>query len=101
VIRKNVRHDETLLIPASGGWYMLEDLKDRKKTIGVKQTIKAVEAGLAGVVYIAGDAEEHVVADLKELCRKNSVKVVITESMKQLGKACGIDVGASTASELK
>jgi large subunit ribosomal protein L7A len=76
---------------------VLENLKSSKKTIGVKQTLKAVENGSAKTVFIAKDAEARVVNNLKELCKNKTVTVIYVENMKQLGKACGIEVGASTA----
>jgi len=76
---------------------VLEDLKKRSKTVGVKQTMRAVESGSAKTVFIAKDADAKVVSNLKELCKNKSVTVVYAESMKQLGKACGIEVGASAA----
>lgn len=79
---------------------MLEDLKNKEKTIGIKQTVKAVENGTAKFVYIAKDADDKVVNVLKELCKKNLIEVVYVENMKQLGKACGIDVGAAAVSVL-
>jgi len=48
-------------------------------------------------VFIAKDADEHVVARIKELCIKNNIPIVYVDTMKQLGKACNIDVGASVA----
>ncbi|HHW49263.1 MAG TPA: 50S ribosomal protein L7ae-like protein [Clostridiaceae bacterium] len=80
---------------------MLENLKGNKKTVGIKQTLKAVEKNNAQVVYIAKDADERVVRNLLELCKKNSVEIVYVDTMKQLGKACGIEVGASAAALLK
>lgn len=80
---------------------MLENLRTNNKTIGVKQTLKAVEGGKARTVFIARDAEEKVVGKIKELCDKNSIEIVYVESMKQLGKACGIEVGAAAACVLK
>jgi large subunit ribosomal protein L7A len=80
---------------------VLEELKNIRRTIGIKQTLKAVEIGTAKTVYIAKDADEKVVGPLKELCRKDSIEVVYVENMKQLGKACGIDVGAATVCLLK
>jgi large subunit ribosomal protein L7A len=76
---------------------VLEELKKCNKTVGVKQTIRAVESGNAKTVFIAKDAEAKVVNNLKELCENKSVTVVYAETMKQLGKACGIEVGASAA----
>lgn len=38
------------------------------RTVGAKQTKKLLENGQAQVVYIAEDAEEHVIAPLLHLC---------------------------------
>jgi large subunit ribosomal protein L7A len=81
---------------------MLEKLKEiPKKTVGTKETLKAVEKQMASVVFIAQDAEEHVVAELKDLCNKMNVEIVPVPTMKELGNACGIQVGAATAAILK
>ncbi|NPV26986.1 MAG: 50S ribosomal protein L7Ae-like protein [Firmicutes bacterium] len=76
----------------------LERLKAaRKKTIGTKQTQKAVEKGIAKVVYLAQDAEAHVTKPLLQLCQEKSIPVVFIDTMAVLGKACGIDVGSASA----
>ena len=80
---------------------MLEVLKNGKKAIGIKQTLKAVENNTAELVFIALDADEKIVNSLKELCLTNTVETEYVESMKQLGKACGIEVGASAVCLLK
>jgi large subunit ribosomal protein L7A len=80
---------------------VLESIKSNKKTIGIRQSMKAVENGLAGTVFIAKDADEKVVRNIKELCSNSSVEVVYIDTMKQLGKACGIEVGAAVACVLK
>ena len=72
--------------------------KAAKKTVGTKQTMKAVQSGIAKTVFIAEDAEPHIREPLMELCRQNNIKVVTVSSMKELGRACGIDVGAASAS---
>ena len=74
---------------------MLEILKSGNKAIGIKQTIKAVENNTARMVFIARDADEKVVGSLKQLCLSNAVELEYAESMRLLGKACGIEVGAS------
>ena len=74
---------------------MLADIETLKKTIGIKQTTKAVEKGTVKKIYIAEDAEPHVTDKLKYLCKNKKVQVIYVEDMKGLGKACGIDVGAS------
>lgn len=79
----------------------LERLKQaRKKSIGTKQTVKAIEKGTAREVFVARDAEEHVVRDVLKAARDKGLEVTIIESMVALGKACGIDVGASAAAVL-
>lgn len=80
---------------------MLDDLKQHSKTVGMKQTMKAVEADRVQAVYVAQDAEERVVAKLLEACGRKNIKVYKAESMKALGKACGIDVGTAVAAIIK
>lgn len=80
---------------------MLENLRNSSKTVGVKQTLKAVESGNAKVVFIAKDADTKVTHNLKELCQKKLIEIIYVDTMKQLGKACGIEVGASAVGLLK
>jgi large subunit ribosomal protein L7A len=80
---------------------VLEDLKSSNKTVGLKQSMKAVEKMTAKQVFIAKDADERVVGRIKELCQKNNIPIVYVDTMKQLGKACDIEVGASVACLLK
>ncbi len=80
---------------------MLELLKGSNKAIGIKQSLKVVEADNAKIVFIARDADEKITGGLKELCMRNSVEIVYADTMKQLGKACGIEVGASAVTLLK
>ncbi|MFZ5989366.1 MAG: ribosomal L7Ae/L30e/S12e/Gadd45 family protein [Bacillota bacterium] len=80
---------------------MLDNLKSCSKTVGLKQSLKAVEKGIAKQMFIARDADERVVGKIKELCVKNNIPVTYVDNMKQLGKACGIDVGAAVVCMLK
>jgi len=68
-----------------------------KIMIGMKQTLKAVEQGMVKEVFIAKDADPRITGKLVALCDENKIPVEFVESMKQLGKACGIEVGAATA----
>ena len=72
-----------------------------KKVVGIKQTLKAIKSGEARVVFIAKDADEAVTAPLINLAAEKQVEVLYVESMKELGKMCGIDVGAATAASLE
>ena len=73
----------------------------KQKTVGLKQTQKALEKGLAKVVFIANDAEQHVIKPLLKLCSDQAVEVEQVPTMEELGKACGIEVGAATAAILE
>jgi large subunit ribosomal protein L7A len=78
----------------------LDELKNRNKVIGSKQVKKAVSQGLATKVFIAQDAEPHVVEPLKQLCAQNQVEVIMVEKMQVLGAACGIEVGSAAVALL-
>ncbi|MBR2219415.1 MAG: ribosomal L7Ae/L30e/S12e/Gadd45 family protein [Phascolarctobacterium sp.] len=76
----------------------LDDLMQaEKRTVGVKQTEKAVNKGVALKVFVAKDADERVTEKLVELCEEKAVSVVMVETMHELGKACGIHVKAAAA----
>lgn len=80
----------------------LEALKQAaQRTVGVKQTEKAVKRQAAELVFIGSDADERVTGNLKELCQMNEVSCVATESMMEIGRACGINVKAAAAAILK
>lgn len=72
-----------------------------KKVVGVKQTIKAIKNCSAKIVYIAKDADDSLIHSVEVLITDNSLEVVYIDTMKELGKLCGIDVGSATAALLK
>ena len=72
-----------------------------KKVVGIKQSIKAIKSGEAKAVYTATDAEAKLIEPVVKLARENSLEVHYVNTMKDLGKLCGIDVGAATAVLLK
>ena len=69
----------------------------RRKTVGAKQTLKALEKGEALHVFIATDAEEKVTRPVLAICENNGIKPHYVETMHQLGKLCGIKVKAAVA----
>ena len=75
-----------------------EKVKQAKKlSVGTKQTTRMVELGKALEVFVADDADERITGKVVELCEKAGVKVTRVDSMRELGKACGIKVGAAVA----
>ncbi len=80
---------------------VLSRLKSGKKLVGINQCLKAVKNGSALTVFLAEDAENRIKLSLSELCRTQNVEVVSVSTMKELGEACGIEVGAAAAVLLK
>jgi len=72
-----------------------------KLTVGAKQTRLAIERGAAVKVFVAQDAEERVVEPILRLCSRLGLPVIEGPSMRELGKACGIQVGASSAAMVR
>lgn len=70
----------------------------RKRTVGAKQTLKAVEKAQSKVIYWAADAEGRVVEPILRVCSGKNIPTIKVESMKDLGKACRIEVGCAIAS---
>ncbi len=73
------------------------ELLGAKKCVGLKQSLKAVKDGAAKTAYIAADAEERVVRSFRQVCMEKGVEVVEVSTMKELGHACGIDIGSAVA----
>ena len=68
--------------------------------VGTKQLKKAVKSGRAGHVFLAENADPAVTEPLEELCRENHIQITWVRSMAELGRACGIEVGAAAAAVL-
>lgn len=76
------------------------ELKSPRKVIGTKQVKKAITQGTAKKVYLADDAEPHIIEPLRDLCQQHDVEVESVSDMQALGNACGIDVGSAAVAIL-
>lgn len=79
----------------------LDALKNANRVIGIKQVAKAVKHGNVRQVFIAEDAEKRIVEPIEMLCREHNVPREQAASMKELGQACGIEVGAAAVAVLE
>jgi large subunit ribosomal protein L7A len=70
-------------------------LQARKIIIGTKQTVKAMLTMNVLEVIIAEDADRRVLNKVVQIASEKDIPVTRVESMKKLGKACGIEVGAA------
>lgn len=65
---------------------------------GTNETTKAVERGLAKLVYIAEDVDPpEIVAHLPLLCEERKIPYIYVPSKVKLGRAAGIEVAAASA----
>lgn len=75
----------------------LTALGSSKCVVGAKQIRKALSAGTARQVYLAENADPVITEPLAALCQHNCVEYAWVRSMIDLGRACGIEVGAAAA----
>ncbi|WP_188208016.1 ribosomal L7Ae/L30e/S12e/Gadd45 family protein [Alkalibacillus aidingensis] len=64
--------------------------------IGAKQVQKAMKNGEVLEVVVAENAERRITDKIIKIADQFKVTVNYVDSMKELGEACGIDVGAAT-----
>ena len=76
---------------------MLHDLKTGNRLVGLKQSTRAVSEGKASAAFVARDAQESVKEPFVALCKERGIAVEWGDSMSQLGKLCGIELGAAVA----
>ena len=77
-----------------------EEIGCRKVVVGAKQLRKALQNGLVCKAYFAENADPAVTEPLIALCQLNHVAFTWVRSMTDLGRACGIEVGAAAAATL-
>ncbi len=80
---------------------MLSELRSAPKVVGVKQLRKAIGRDGIRLVFLADDADPAITEPLAALAAERALPVERVASMKELGRACGIAVGASAAGLLK
>lgn len=72
-------------------------ISGKRVVAGAKQLRKALTSGIASQVYLAHDADPAITEPIMTLCQIHKVEVSWVRSMNDLGRACGIDVGAAAA----
>ena len=78
----------------------LPDLSKMNVVVGTKQLKKAVRDRRVRFVFLAENADPAVTEPLEELCEQNQIQITWVRTMSDLGRACGIEVGAAAAAVL-
>ena len=73
------------------------DLAGHRVVVGAKQLRKALMAGTARKVLLARSADPALTEPIVALCQQKKVAYTWVSSMTDLGRACGIEVGAAAA----
>ena len=75
----------------------LRRITGRKVVVGAKQLRKALLAGKVQLVCLAESADPALTEPIEALCQQNQVEYAWVSSMTDLGRPCGIEVGAAAA----
>lgn len=84
-----------------GDYFKMDSIKTKEHVAGFKQSKKSIEAGRAEFVYVARDADMHIVFPIERLCEEKGVKIEYVNNMKELAKASGIDVPTAVVTIVK
>ena len=76
---------------------MFAELTGRKVVVGTKQLRKALESGKATFVFLARNADPAITEPIEAMCQHCHVEYAWVESKSELGRSCGIEVGAAAA----
>ncbi|MCI6605251.1 MAG: ribosomal L7Ae/L30e/S12e/Gadd45 family protein [Clostridiales bacterium] len=79
---------------------MLEELKQGNTVVGIKQLRRALDGGKVKKVFLAEDADPILIDPVAQLCAEIGVECEAVQTMRALGAACGISVGAAAAAIL-
>lgn len=76
----------------------METATDRDNMIvGVRQSMKALKNKKVSEVYMAEDSDEFIKNDFIRECTARNINITRYETMAELGKYCGIEIGAAVA----
>ena len=81
-------------IPQCGS---LPDLSRERFVVGAKQLRKALISGRARKVFLAENADPTITEPIAKTCEENAIPYTWVATMADLGRACGIEVGAAAA----
>ena len=80
---------------------IMAEIRRDNVIVGAKQLKKALRSGRVVSAFLAADADPGVTEPIEALCIAQNVPLTWVKTMAELGKACGIDVGAAAAATVK
>ena len=79
----------------------MTEIRKNNTVVGAKQLKKALRNGRILSAYLAEDADPAVKEPIALECSSQMIPLTWVKSMAELGRACGIDVGAAAAATVK
>ena len=79
----------------------LPELSRYKLVVGAKQLRKALQQGRAIRVFLAENADPSITEPIEAMCQNYHIDCAWVPNMLDLGKACGIEVGAAAAAAVE
>ena len=81
---------------------MPEQLKKRAlRVVGVRQVLRALEAGSLETVYLALDAAPHLRGQVEAAAKAAGTVITTVSTMEELARLCRVDVPSAAAGVLK
>jgi len=74
---------------------------EQNVVVGSKQLKKALKAGRAERVFLAENADPAITEPIEAMCSELHIQITWVRSMAELGRACGIEVGAAAAAVVR
>ena len=81
-------------IPKCGA---LNDFRKMTFVVGSKQLRKALNHNAARCVFLAENADPQITDPIALVCEQKGIPITWVATMADLGRACGIEVGAAAA----
>ena len=69
--------------------------------VGAKQFRKALRDNRIVKTYLAANADPAVIDPIVRCCEENDISYAWVDTMAELGRACGIEVGAAAVTAVK
>ena len=79
----------------------MAEIRRSQVVVGAKQFRKALRDNRIVKTYLAANADPAITDPIVRCCEENNICYVWVDTMSELGRACGIEVGAAAATVVK
>ena len=80
---------------------IMAEIRQNSVVVGAKQFKKALRDDRVLKAFLAVNADPAVTEPIAMMCAQHAIPCVWVRTMKELGQACGIEVGAAAATVVK